>query len=327
VLDRGIASADNLKQLRDKGQSFLVGTPRTRLGEFEEELCTADWKQVRESVEVKCVARDGENYVLARSRQRRRKERAIRHRQLVGAREELRKLAETVRQGRLGKADKVLERVGRIRERWPAASSFLDIQVQRDERGRAAGVKWTWKRDKLRTMMARDGAYLLLSDQMDWSAEKLWSTYIQLTRAEEAFRAMKSDLLLRPMWHHHERRVQAHIFVCVLAYVLWKALEHRLRDARAMTRIRKKDQRWGQASPQDRPMSPAVALRMMHDIQIGDILLKTTDGREIRLRRVARPMPEQAELLAWLGMDMPERLRPDDAWPVQPMDVSAPGQM
>lgn len=318
VLDRGIATEENLRKLREQGQSFLVGTPRSRLGEFEAELCTADWTRVRESVEVKCVVRGGESHVLARSRQRRRKERAIRHRQLVGARKELRKLSATVAKGRLRDADKALERVGRIRQRWPAASRFVEVDVRRDEAGQAATVAWRWRRDRLRTAMARDGAYLLLSDQTDWPPEKLWTTYIQLTRAEDAFRAMKSSLLLRPMWHQIDRRVEAHIFVCVLAYALWKALEHRLGNARAITRIRKKDPRWGRASPQDRPMSPLVALRIMHGVQVGDIVLRTVEGREVRLRRVARPDAEQAELLAWLGMELPERLRADARLPDPP---------
>ena len=151
----------------------------------------------------------------------------------------------------------------------------------------------------------------MLSDQTDWTAEQLWATYIQLTRAEDAFRAMKTHLLLRPMWHHVAPRIQAHIFVCVLAYALWKALDHLLRQAGLMTRIRKQDTEWGRASPQDRPMSPAAALRIMHDVQIGDILLQTTEGPKLRLRRVARPNSEQAELLAALELTLPERLCAD----------------
>ncbi len=122
---------------------------------------------------------------------------------------------------------------------------------------------------------------------------------------------MKSHLLLRPMWHHLAQRIQAHVFICVLAYVLWKALDHLLRQAGAMTRIRKPDARRKQASPQDRPVSPAAALRCLHDVQIGDILLKTTDGRTLRLRRVARPNAEQAELLAGLTLTLPERICAD----------------
>jgi hypothetical protein len=146
---------------------------------------------------------------------------------------------------------------------------------------------------------------------MDWTAEQLWSTYMQLTRAEEAFRAMKSHLLLRPMWHQGSGRVQAHVFVCVLAYALWKALDHLLHRSGLMTRIRKSDPHRPNASPKDRPMSPAAALRLLHDVPIGDILLTTVEGRTLRLRLVARPNAEQVDLLAALKLTLPERLCAD----------------
>ena len=180
--------------------------------------------------------------------------------------------------------------------------------------------------------MARDGAYLLLSDQTSWTPEQLWSTYIQLTRAEDAFRTLKSQELLRPIWHQLGNRVKAHVFVCVLAYLLWKALEHMLRKTDLLTRIRKPDERRGDASPQDRPLSVAMALKRMHDIQIGDILLETVDGRNLVLRRIARPNPEQAELLAALKLELPERLmsglqsRPSPAGTNQP-EQSGGGNM
>jgi len=311
VLDRGIASKANLEFLKERKQSFLVGTPRSQLADFEAELCTKHWQQIRESVEVKTVRRDGHTYVLARSSQRRLKERAIRKRQLLGWHENLRRLAARVKEGHLKDADKVIEHVGRLRERWPAASKFAQVEVSRDEQGRATRVTWKYDRPRLRAAVGRDGAYLLLSDQVDWSPEQLWATYMQLTRAEEAFRSMKSNLLLRPMWHQLSDRIQAHVFVCVLAYALWKALDQMLRNAGLMTRIRKPDPHRKNAVPKDRPMSPAVALRRLHDVQIGDILLTTVDDRILRLRRVARPDDEQAELLAGLQLTLPERLCAD----------------
>ena len=308
VLDRGIASQKNLDFLRERNQSFLVGTPRSRLGEFDEELCMQDWCHVRPHVEVKSVQRDGQTYVLARSVRRRAKEKAIRKRQLLGLHGDLKKLSNRVSAGRLKNTDKVLEIVGRFRERWPAASRFVDVEVKRDQAGQSTAVSWSYHKDKLRTALARDGAYLLLSDKTDWSAEDLWRTYIQLTRAEDAFRAMKSNLLLRPMWHQTSDRIEAHVFVCVLAYALWKALAHMLGNAGVKTRIRKKDPNDPEGGPQDRPMSPAIALKLLHDVQIGDILLETVEGRKLRLRRVARPNPEQAEIIAALGLSLPERI-------------------
>jgi transposase len=311
VLDRGIASKENLQFLHERQQSFLVGTPRSRLGEFDAELCTREWGRVRPHVEVKSVERDGQTYVLARSIQRRLKEKAIRKRQLLGLHRDLRKLANRVSVGRLKNADRVLENVGRLRERWPTASRFVDVNVERNEAGQATSVSWSYQQDKLRVALARDGAYLLLSDKTDWSAEELWRTYIQLTRAEDAFRAMKSNLLLRPMWHQKSERIQAHVFVCVLAYALWKALGYMLDNAGVQTRIRKKDPDDPGGGPSDRPMSPAVALKMLHDVQIGDILLETVEGRKLRLRRVARPNVEQAEIIAALGLSLPDRLCAD----------------
>jgi len=311
VVDRGIASEKNIAYLKERKQSYLVGTPRSQLTDFEAELCTKDWQSVRQAVEIKTVRREGETYVLARGTQRRRKERAIRRRQLLGWHGDLKKLAGRVAKGHLQDADKVIEQVGRLRERWPAASKFASVEVPRDDGGCATRVTWRYDRSKLKSALARDGAYLLLSDQATWSPEQLWSTYMQLTRAEEAFRSMKSHLLLRPMWHQLSGRVQAHVFVCVLAYALWKALDHLLHRSGLMTHIRKPDPQRPNASPKDRPMSPAAALRLLHDVPIGDILLTTVEGRTLRLRRVARPNGAQAELLAALQLTLPERLCAD----------------
>jgi transposase len=309
VLDRGIASQANLEFLQERKQSFLVGTPRSQLTQFEAELCTKDWQTIRPAVEIKTVPREGRTYVLARSRQRRLKERAIRRRQLLGWHGDLKMLAARVSEGHLKNADKVLEQIGRLRERWPAASKFGQVEVSKDDHGRATQVAFRYDRPKLKAALARDGAYLLLSDQTDWTPEQLWTTYMQLTRAEEAFRSMKSHLLLRPMWHQQPQRVQAHVFVCVLAYALWKALDHMLHGAELMTRIRKVDNPESTGSPKDRPMSPAAALRLLHDVHIGDILLTTVEA--LRLRRVARPQPEQADLLAALKLTLPERIWAD----------------
>lgn len=311
VLDRGIATKDNLAFLRSRQQSYLVGTPRSQLTDFEAELCTQDWREIREHVEVKCVPRGDQTYVLARSRDRRAKERAIRRRQLLGLHRDLKRLAASVSGGRLKDHEKVHQRIGRLSERWPMAWRFMQVQVEQNSAGQASAVTWTYRQDRLRSALGKDGAYLLLSDQVDWTAERLWTTYTQLTRAEEAFRAMKSHLLLRPMHHQYALRIQAHAFVCVLAYALWKALDHLLRQAGMMTRVRSLDQPGRPASPKDRPMSPAAALRILHDIPIGDILLQTTDGRQLRLRRVARPNPEQADLLEGLKLTLPERICAD----------------
>jgi transposase len=324
IVDRGLATEKSLQYLRDHQQSFLVGTPKGMLQEFDAELCTADWTLARPQVQVKVVQRDGEAYVLARSRLRRKKERAIRRKQLHGLRDDLRKLSTRVSSGRLKDADKVQQAIGRLAERWPKAKRFVCVTATPWAKELAGTVTWNWHKPELKAAMARDGAYLLLSDQTSWTAEQLWSTYIQLTRAEDAFRTLKSQELLRPIWHQLGNRVKAHVFVCVLAYVLWKALEQMLRATGLMTRIRKPDARRKKASPQDRPLSVAMALKRMHDIQIGDILLETVDGRNLVLRRVARPNAEQAELLAALKLDIPERLMSDVEAPPPPANATAP---
>jgi transposase len=326
VVDRGLATSKSLQYLKEHKQSYLVGTHKAMLQEFDAELCTADWTVARPHVQVKVVQRDGEAYVLARSRTRRKKERAMRHRQLHGLRDDLRKLCKRVGSGHLKDIAKVQQAIGRLAERWPAAWRFVCVSATAAAKDRAGTVTWNWLKPKLKAAMIRDGAYLLLSDQTSWTPEQLWSTYIQLTRAEDAFRTLKSQELLRPIWHHLPNRVKAHVFVCVLAYALWKALEHMLREAELMTRIRKPDEKRGRSSPQDRPMSVATALKRMHDIQIGDILLETVDGRNLVLRRIARPNAEQAELLAALKLDLPERLMSDVEASPSPPQTNTPAR-
>ena len=128
---------------------------------------------------------------------------------------------------------------------------------------------------------------------------------------ERAFRVLKSDLLLRPVWHHYSGRVEAHVMICVLAYALWKTLDHLAKQAKLQTLIHKPDPRYGKAVPQPRPMTPEVILRELGKIKLGDIHLETTDGQALVLSRVARPDAEQARILAALKLQLPERLSPD----------------
>ena len=134
---------------------------------------------------------------------------------------------------------------------------------------------------------------------------------MQLTVVEHAFRVLKSHLLLRPVWHQYSGRTEAHVFVCVLAYALWKTLDHLAKQADLKTEIRKPDPPRPTASPKPRPMTPEVILWQLGKIQIGDIVMETTDGRKLALRRVARPKPEQARILTALKLNIPERLSPD----------------
>ena len=218
------------------------------------------------------------------------------------------KLQKRIQGGRLKSRDKILEGVGRLKGRFPKARPFVTITVAKT---RPAQLSWRWDREKFRAALAGDGAYLLRSNQGGWSAEEFWETYIQLTVVEHAFRVLKSELLLRPVWHHYSGRTRAHVMICVLAYALWKTLDHLARRAGLETQIHKPDPHRAGSAPKPRPMTPEVILRELGQIAIGDIELETTDGQRLSLRRVARPMGEQKRILEVLRLEIPERLSPD----------------
>jgi len=311
VMDRGMISDESLSFLGEAGRRYLLATRRGELAEFSDKLRKKGWKRLPNNpqVEVKLFQRYKVHYLLARSRPRRRKERAIRRRQRRGLARDLRKLGDLIDRGKLKKRDKILERVGRLKERYPKARSFVKTNVTTTRRPR---LEWSWDRAKYKQALAADGAYLLRSNQPGWTAREFWETYIQLTLVERAFRVLKSELLLRPIWHHYSGRTQAHVMVCVLAYALWKTLDHLAKQAGLMTEIRKPDPRRPRSSPKPRRMTPQVILRELGAIKIGDILMQTADGRQLVLRRVARPEPEQARILEALKLTLPERLATPD---------------
>jgi transposase len=311
VMDRGMISDESLKFLAESGRRYLLATRRGELAEFQAKLGKEGWKRLPNNpqVEVKLFKRKDVHYLLARSQPRRKKERAIRRRQRRGLARDLKKLCNLIDKGKLKKRDKILERVGRLKGRFPKARSFVTVNVTTTKRPR---LEWSWDRAKYKQALAADGAYLLRSNQPGWTAREFWETYIQLTVVERAFRVLKSDLLLRPIWHHYSGRTRAHVLVCVLAYALWKTLDRLAKRAGLVTEIRKPDPRRPRSSPKPRRMTPQVILRELGRLKIGDILMKTTDGRELVLRRVARPDPEQARILAALKLTVPERLATPD---------------
>jgi Transposase DDE domain len=303
-------SKEALKFLGRSGRRYLLATRRGELASFAAHLCAGGWQRLKDNpdVEVKLLKRRRVHYLLARSRPRRQKERAIRRRQRRGLTRGLKKLQKRIEDGRLKKRDKILESVGRLKGRFPKARPFVTITVAKSD---PATLSWTWDRTKFRAALAGDGAYLLRSNQDGWSAEEFWETYIQLTVVERAFRVLKSELLLRPVWHHYSGRTQAHVMICVLAYALWKTLDHLAKRAGLETRIHKPDPHRAKAAPRPRPMTPEVILRELGEIAIGDIELETTDGQKLSLRRVARPMGEPKRILEALRLEIPERLSPD----------------
>jgi transposase len=295
VMDRGMTSADNLEWLRETGRRYLVGTPKHELRQWARQIAAAeDWRSVREGVEAKqCVGPDGhETFLLVRSIERREKERAMHERFTRRIEEALERLGRRVGQARRLLDVRRLERqVGRLLERNQRAAGRYLIEFVPDPT-RAAGVRLQWTARPEWDDWARwsEGCYVLRTNVADWTSEDLWRTYIQLTEAEAAFRIQKSELAIRPVWHQRADRVQAHILVCFLAYVLWKTLQQWQRRASL-----------GQ--------SPRTILDELRRIQSTDVVLPTEDGRELRLRCVVRPDAAQAALLDRLGLELPQRLR------------------
>ena len=309
VMDRGMIDEESLAFLSEPGRRYLLSTKRHALNQFQSELASPGWQRLPDNldVEVKLLLRDDVHYLLARSKPRRAKERAMRRRQRRGLAQALKKLHLRVTKGRLKQRDKILEAVGRLQERFPKAHPFVTIRVGATHRE----FTYAWHVAKFKDALRRDGAYLLRSNQAGWSAQEFWETYIQLTVVERAFRVLKTNLLLRPIWHHYSGRTQAHVFICVLAYALWKTLDHLAKRAGLLTLIHKPDPRRGNAAPKPRPLTPEVILRELSRIQIGDIHLPTMDGRQLVLRRIARPQGEPQRILSELGLELPERLSPD----------------
>jgi transposase len=289
VFDRGIVSEENLAALRKRGAQYLVGTVRKKLKEFEREMLEGGWEQVRPEVEVKLVTIPAgeETYVLCRTASRKEKEKAIRSRFSTRMETALNKLKKRVAEKRLNDRNKIERQIGRIQARHPQVADLYQMEVKQSAEG--LRFEWTVLNDRHSWQQLREGAYLLRTNLSGESAEDLWKKYIQLTEAEAAFRALKSELSIRPIFHQLERRVKAHVLVAFLGYALWVTLKHLL--ARKNLKI-----------------SPAKTLSMLSGLRSADIVLPTTDRREIRLRRITTPAPEQQTLLAHLGMQLPERL-------------------
>jgi transposase len=310
VRDRGMLSDETLAFLSQSGRRSLRATRRSALAQFQKHLQQGQWQRLQghPDSEGKLIKRRRVTSRWARRKPRRKKERALRRRPRRALARALRKRQQAVAAGRLKKRDPILERVGRLQGKSPKATPFVTLTIT--ARGRAKG-DWSWNVAQFQAALAREGCSLLRSKQGGWSAAAFWETYVPWTVVEHAFRVRKSQLLLRPVWHHESGRVQAHVFLCVLAYALWKTLDHLAKQAGLQTEIRKPDPKRPQASPKDRPMTPEVILREWANVRIGDLLLETTEGQPLALRRVARPNAEPKRLLAALQLMLPERLSPD----------------
>jgi transposase len=303
VFDRGIVSEENLAAIRKRDGQYLVGTPRSQMKQFEAELLKQDWTQVRPEVEVKKVAipRGEETYILCRTAGRKEKEKAIRNRFSGSMEKALKGLEKAIVLGRLKDRNKMERRLGKIQARHPFVNDLYEISL----RATAEGVRlfWQMKEDRKSWRESREGAYLLRTNLKAETAEQLWSKYMQLTEAEASFRALKSELSIRPLFHQLEPRVKAHVMVAFLGYALWVTLKHLLKRRPPIV---PKPSASGVDNAQ--PLSPMRALALLSTLQSADIVLPTTDGHEIRLRRITEPTAEQKSLLQQLGISLPDHL-------------------
>jgi transposase len=289
VMDRGMAGENNVEFLRDGGRRYIVGTAKNSLRKFERELLSEDWRVVHEGLEVRITPAPGgkEVFILCRSADRRVKEQAMHERFEKRIEEGLQKI-QTSCQKKKQKPLAIATRVGRLLGRNTRAAALFDVQVEVDSAG-FARLRWS-KEDAWREWARlSEGCYVLRSNVTDWSPEELWRAYIQLTEAEAAFHIHKSDLAIRPVWHQREDRVQAHILVCFLTYVLWKTLAASCH----------------QAGLGDEPRQVFEALS---EIALVDVVLPTRAGAVIRKRCVSQPTEHQLILLQRLGLNLPTAL-------------------
>lgn len=289
VLDRGLSSEANLAWLRARGATYLVGTPKSRLRRHEAALLDErGWQRVRGGLEVKLVDEPGssERFVLCRSTERAAKEAAMLERQLERLRRKLAQIEAGLRQRPAATSGPVERRLGRWLGRYPAAAAVLTVELEHDEQGRACGLDVHERPDRLPWKRLAQGAYLLRTNHAEGDPVSLWRWYIQLTQAEAAFRSAKSDLHLRPVFHQKTDRVEAHILICFLALALWRTLEQWM-HAKSL----------GDCARQ--------LLHELDELRSMDAVLPTYEAGEVRLRVVARPEKPLAQLLARLGLSVP----------------------
>ena len=286
VMDRGMVSEENVEFLKQGGRRYIVGTPKSMLKRYERELLAEDWGTVHEGLEVRlCPAPDGaEVFILCRSAQRQQKEQAMHARFEKRIEEGLRKI-EAACEKRKQNPLAIAQRVGRLLGSNTRAAGLFQVEVEADSNG-SARLRWSKSGQWRDWARLSEGCYLLRSNVLDWSPEELWRAYIQLTEAEDAFHIQKSDLQLRPVWHQKPERVQAHILVCFLAYVLWKTLEAQCR----------------QAGLGDEPRKVFAELS---EIALVDVLLPTRKGVTLRKRCIGQPNQHQLVLLQHLGLRLP----------------------
>jgi transposase len=283
-MDRGVPTEEVLAQMRasDPPVQYLVGTPKGRLTRLEQALLDKPWHAARPGVQVKLLAQDDELYVFAESRDRIAKERSMRRRQLKWLWARLNKLS-TMRLAR----DALLMKLGAAKAKTPTAWRLIELDLAK------RGARFTYRldRDKLKQARRREGRYLLRTNLIESDPAQLWQFYLQLVEVEAAFKTLKGDLAIRPVFHQEERRIEAHIFIAFLAYCLHVTLGQQLKSL----------------AP---GLTPRAVLEKFATVQMIDVYVPTTDGRELSLTRYTQPEPELKLLLGKLKLTLPAQAPP-----------------
>jgi hypothetical protein len=289
IMDRGIPTEEVLTEMRQSEAPiyYLVGTPKGRLTKLEKALLPLPWEEVHESLAVKLLKEEGELYVLARSRSRQAKERAIRRRRLKRYWYRLKEISHQ----NLDR-DQLLMKVGAAKKEAGRTASLVEITLPSvNQLVDPQTFRFRLNRDKLRNVRRHEGQYLLRSNLCAEDPAVLWKYYMLLVEIEEAFKTLKMDLSVRPIYHQKDRRIEAHIFVAFLAYCLQVTLKQRLKVLAPGLTVRSVLEKFG-------------------SIQMIDVYLPTTDGKELLLRRYTQPDKDQMLLLSRLHLNLPEQPRP-----------------
>jgi hypothetical protein len=283
VLDRGIPTEAVLAEMRAQGVFYLVGTPKGKLSALEKSFLDRPWQEVHAGLEVKLLPAQGELWIWTKSTDRRQKEQAMRRRRLRRYWDGLEALR---RQPHLTR-DRLLERLGVLKRDAGRAAPLLSVRVPTAEEALTPETfSWRVEREKLRQVRRREGQYLLRTNLHDQAPEELWAKYMQLTHVEAAFKCLKSDLSLRPIYHQVEPRVEAHILVAFLAYSLMATLRKRLEVL----------------AP---GLTPKAVLEKLAEIQMVDVIFPTADGRQLLMPRYTQPEKDQQLLLRRLKLVLP----------------------
>jgi transposase len=290
VMDRGMMSAKNIDFLKQNGRRYILGSSRATLKKFEQELLKDGWHTIRTGLEVKtCPSDDGEEtYILCRSQDRQAKEEAMHAKFEKRIEEALVQMVTSCQKMKI-KSSVLERRIGALLTKNSRARRLFHVEVKTREDG---GSDVVWKKIEANREWSQlsEGCYLLRTNIKDWQAEELWKAYVQLTEAETAFRIHKSDLQLRPIWHQKKERVQAHILVCFLAYVVWKTIGQLCKRAGL--------------GDETRQVFDEIA-----QIKMVDVVLNTTKGQSIRRRCIAEPTKLQKVLLDHLKLRLPKQLK------------------